>query len=309
MDRIDHLRIFVRIASCGSFSKTADQLGLPRATVSLAIQQLETRLGTRLLHRTTRRVSLTPDGEAMLDRAVALVLDMEEMEQQFRPTSASLTGRLRVDVPSRLARRVLAPAMPAYLAQHPELSIDLGSSDRLIDLVQDGVDCAVRVGTLTASSLVCRPLGRFDMINCASPDYLSRHGTPVNPEDLSQHWVVDYLSPTSGRAAPWEWCEEGQTQVAASSSRISANNAETYIACALAGMGLIQVPAFDVSDHLARAELVEVMPLYRPAPLPVQLVYPHRHHLSRRLSSFAQWLGEVLAPHLAPETPHPSMRC
>lgn len=302
MDRIDHLRIFVRIATCGSFSQAADQLGLPRATVSIAMQQLEARLGARLLYRTTRRVSLTQDGEALLERAATLVGDMEELEQQFHPVSGGLSGRLRVDVPSRIARRLIAPALPAYLAQHPQLVIDLGSSDRVIDLVQEGVDCALRVGPLAPSSLVARPMGHFDMINCASPGYLASHGTPAHPDDLTRHWVVDYVSPSSGRVAPWEWVEGGEPRTARAPSRVSANNAETYIACALAGMGLIQVPAFDVIDDLRSGELVEVMLSARPAPMPVQLVYPHRRHLSRRIHSFAQWVSSLLEPYLSTET-------
>lgn len=302
MDRIDHLRIFVRIATCGSFTQTADQLGLPRATVSIAMQQLETRLGARLLYRTTRRVSLTQEGEALLERAATLVADMDELEQQFKPVSGSLSGRLRVDVPSRIARRLIAPALPAYLALHPQLVIDLGSSDRVIDLVQEGVDCALRVGTLAPSSLVARPMGHFELINCASPDYLDLHGKPASPDELTRHWVVDYVSPTSGRAAPWEWVQDGQTLTAHAPSRVSTNNAETYIACALAGMGLIQIPAFDVNDHLRSGELVEVMPSARPAPMPVQLVYPHRRHLSRRIQSFAHWMSTLLEPHLNLET-------
>lgn len=298
MDRIDHLRVFVRIAACGSFSQAADQLNLPRATVTIAMQQLEARLGTRLLYRTTRRVSLTQDGEALLERAITLVTDMEELEQQFNPKPGGLSGRLRVDVPSRIARRIVAPALPTLLAQHPHLTIDLGSSDRMIDLVQDGVDCALRVGPLASSSLVARPMGQLEMINCASPGYLERHGSPASPADLPQHWVIDYISPTSARAAPWEWREADRTLTARPPSRVGANNAETYIACALAGMGLIQIPAFDVRDHLLSGELVEVMPMNRPAPMPVNLVYPHRRHLSRRIQAFAHWMNALLNPPL-----------
>ncbi len=299
MDRLDQLRIFVRIAACGRFALAADQLGLPRATVSVAMQQLEAHLGARLLHRTTRRVSLTQDGEALLERASALLADMEELEQQFRPSGGEVVGRLRVDAPSRIARRILAPALPALLQLHPQLRIELGSSDRMIDLVQEGVDCALRVGELPPSSLVARPLGRFELINCASPDYLARHGLPEHPAELQAHWAVDYVLAGSGRSLPWEWMEGGQLRSAQLPSRIAANNVETYIACALAGLGLIQVPAFDVREHLERGELVALMPDWRPAPMPVHLVYPHRRHLSRRLQAFGAWVAPLLAPALA----------
>lgn len=298
MDRIDHLRVFVRIAACRSFAQAADQLGLPRATVSLALQQLESRLGARLLNRTTRRVGLTQDGEALLERAAALIADMEDIEQQFRPSAGRAVGRLRVDVPSRIARRLIAPALPELLGLHPDLQVELGSSDRAVDLVHEGVDCALRIGPLAASSLVARPLGEIELINCASPAYLARHGTPREPKELAAHEVVDYVSPSSGRSVPWEWVADGQTHTVQPRSRVSANNAETYIACALAGLGLIQIPAFDVQHHLRSGELVALMPEARAAPMPVHLVYPHRKHLSRRLQVFMAWVEALMRPHL-----------
>ncbi|NVM90626.1 LysR family transcriptional regulator [Variovorax sp. SG517] len=298
MDRIDLLQVFVRVAETGSFTRAADRLGLPRASVSTAVQQLETRLGSRLLHRTTRRVGLTPDGEVMLERARALVADMEDMEQQFLPAHGQVSGRLKVDVPSRIARRLIAPALPEFFRRHPAIELELGSSDRAVDLVLEGVDCALRVGPLASSSLVARPIGHFTLINCASPAYLERHGTPRTPADLPQHVAVNYASPTSGRAAPWEWLRDGETATLRMRSQVAANNAETYIACALAGLGLIQIPAYDVREHLAAGELVEVLPEARAEPLPVQLVYPHRRNLSRRMQAFAGWLETVLADAL-----------
>ena len=298
MDRIDLLQVFVCVAETGSFTRAADRLGLPRASVSTAVQQLETRLGSRLLHRTTRRVGLTPDGEVMLERARALVADMEDMEQQFLPVHGQVSGRLKVDVPSRIARRLIAPALPEFFGRHPAIELELGSSDRAVDLVLEGVDCALRVGPMASSSLVARPLGRFTLINCASPAYLARHGTPRTPADLPQHIAVNYASPTSGRAAPWEWLRDGEIATLRMRSQVAANNAETYIACALAGLGLIQIPAYDVREHLAAGELVEVLPDARAKPLPVQLVYPHRRNLSRRMQAFAGWLETVLADSL-----------
>ena len=298
MDRIDHLRVFVRIAACGSFSQAADQLGLSRAAVSIAMQQLEARLGSRLLHRTTRRVGLTRDGESLLARASALVADMDELEQQFRPASSVVAGRLRVDLPSRIARRLVAPALPALLARHPGLHVELGSTDRQIDLVQEGVDGALRVGALAPSSLVARPLGDIELINCASPQYLSRHGTPRRIADLDRHLAVDYVSPGGLRAAPWEWVADGRVQTMTLRSRVGANNVETYVACALAGAGLIQIPEFDVRDHLAAGELVRVLPDANPPPMPVHFVYPHRRHLSQRLQVFIGWLQELMTAHI-----------
>lgn len=299
MDRIDLLQVFLRVAETGSFTRTADRLRLPRGTVSAAVQQLEAKLGTRLLHRTTRRVGLTPDGEVLLERARVLVADMEDLEQQFLPTHSSVSGRLKIDVPSRIARRLIAPALPGFFARYPGIELELGSTDRAVDLVQEGVDGALRVGPLASSSLVARPLGHFTLINCASPAYLARHGTPRSAADLPQHLAVNYALPSSGRVAMWEWRNrENQVSALRMRSQVTANNAETYIACALAGLGLIQIPLFDVREHLATGELVEVMPDARAEPLPVHLVYAHRRNLSRRTQAFAGWLEDLLAPAL-----------
>lgn len=307
MDRIDLLKVFLRVAETGSFTRAADRLALPRATISTAVQQLEAKLGSRLLHRTTRRVGLTPDGEVLLERARTLVADMEDIEQQFLPSRSHVSGRLKVDVPSRIARRLIAPALPDFFERYPAIELELGSSDRAVDLVLEGVDCALRVGPLASSSLVARPLGHFTLINCASPAYLSRHGTPRTPADLPEHIAVNYASPTSGRAAPWEWQRDGETATLRMRSQVSANNAETYIACALAGLGLVQIPAYDVREHLAAGELAEVLPEARAQPLPVHLVYPHRRNLSRRMQAFAGWLEALLAASLdAPEAPRPA---
>jgi len=294
MDRIDQLRTFIRVAQGGGFSAAADQLGMPRPTVSLAVQQLEARLGTRLFNRTTRRVSLTHDGEALLERAMALVADCEELEQQFRPSGRALRGRLRVDLPSRIARRQVAPALPGFFAQYPGIKVELGSSDRPVDLVHEGIDCALRVGELQASSLVARPLGAFRLINCASPAYLARHGVPRTPDELCGHLAVDYVPPGGGRPAPWEWTVDGQLRVLAVPAQVAAGNAETYIACCLAGLGLIQIPVFDVREHLQTGELVEVLRDWPAPSMPVQLVYPHRRHLSRRVQAFGDWLAGLM---------------
>lgn len=296
MDRIEQLRIFARVAHSGSFTLAADQLGLPRATVSLAVQQLEARLGARLLARTTRRVGLTQDGQALLERAQALVADMQELEQQFRPQGGALGGRLRVDMPSRIARRLVAPALPLFFVRHPGVEVELGSSDRTVDLVQEGVDLALRVGTPPASSLVARPLGELRMVSCASPAYLARCGRLQSPQDLAKHQAVNYASPTSGRVALWEWQQAGQVRQLPMAGSVTVNNAETYIACCLAGLGLIQIPFYDVREHLASGELVEVLKDWPVPTMPMQLLYPHRRHLSRRLQAFSQWLAEVLAP-------------
>lgn len=302
MDLLDQLRVFMRVAHSGGFTAAAEQLGRPRPTVSLAVQQLEAHLGARLFSRTTRRVSLTADGQALLERASVLLADAQELEQQFRSQGAQLAGRLRVEMPSRIARRLVAPALPGFFERHPGVTLELGSSDRTIDLVQEGVDCALRVGELASSSLVARPLGQLSVITCASPGYLQRHGVPRHPDDLPRHQAVQYAAIAGGRPAPWEWLEQGQLHARAMPGCVTVGNAETYIACALAGLGLIQVPAYDVHEHLASGALVQVLGDCAQPGMAVHLVVSHRRHLSARVQAFGSWLAGVLEPHFCAAT-------
>ncbi|TKV78188.1 LysR family transcriptional regulator [Bradyrhizobium elkanii] len=298
MDRIDLFRIFARVVECASFTRAADTLGLPRSSVSSAVAELEQRVGARLLHRTTRKVSPTHDGAAFYERALRVVADVEEAETLFRHAAAEPSGRLRVDVPGRIGRLIIAPALPAFLDRYPQIDIDLGVTDRAINLIEDSADCVVRVGPLGDSGLIARPLGNLTLINVASPGYLARHGTPRTPDDLGAHWAVNYASPSTGRIEEWEWSEQGASRSIAMRGRVTANSAEAYIACCLAGLGLIQIPAYDVKRHIDAGELVELMPLHRAAPMPMTLLYPHRQHLSRRLQVFADWLTDLLKQKL-----------
>lgn len=298
MDRLDQYRVFVQVAEVGSFIRAANLLNLPRATVSAAVQQLEAGLGARLLHRTTRKVHLTPDGEVLLERLRTLLADSDEIERLFRTQQHEVSGRLKVDVPSRIARRLVAPALPDLLRRHPLLRIGLGCTDRAIDLVQEGVDCAVRVGRLQDSSLVQRPLGRLALVNCASPAYVQQHGVPDMATLAVSHRVVGYTSPTTGRELPWECADAEPVQRLELPSRVVVDNAESYIACCLAGLGLIQVPRFDVQHLLASGELVEVLPQCKAMPMEVSLLYPHRRQRSARLLAFVEWFEQLLQPHL-----------
>lgn len=300
MDRIDLFRIFTRVVESASFTRAADTLGLPRSSVSAAIATLEGRVGARLLHRTTRRVSPTQDGAAFYERCVRLIADVEAAESLFGENSAAPAGRLRVDVPGRIGRLILAPALPAFLEQYPGIDIDLGVTDRAVNLIEDSVDCVLRVGPLSDSGLIARPIGRLPLINVASAGYLARHGTPGTPSDLADHWAVNYASPSTGRVEPWEWVEDGIVQALPLRGRVTVNSAEAYIACCLSGLGLIQIPAYDVRAHLETGALVEVLPVYRAEPLPMTLLFPHRHHLSRRVQVFADWLEQLLRQTVLP---------
>lgn len=294
MDRVDLFRIFLRVVECASFTRAAASLDLPRSSVSAAIQTLEQRVGTRLLARSTRRVSPTADGEAFYARCQQLVADVEETEALFRRGKAALSGTIKVDLPGRIGRLIVAPALPAFLDRYPGIGIELGVTDRAINLIEEGVDCTVRVGPLADSGLFARPIGALALINVASTAYLRRHGRPRTPADLAKHWVVRYASPTTGRADEWTWQENGSTHGTRVRSRVTVNSAEACIACCEAGLGLIQIPAYDVAEPLRSRKLAEVLQDYRAEPLPMTLLYPSRQHLSRRFQAFADWLVDLL---------------
>lgn len=293
MDRIDLYKIFTRVAECSSFTRAADSLGMPRSSVSAAIQELEERVGTRLLHRTTRKVSATEDGAVFYGRCTQLLDEIEDAESLFRRDTGP-SGRLKVDVPGRIGRLIVAPALPAFLARYPGIDVSLGVTDRAVDLIGDGLDCVLRVGPLDDSGLISRKVGELSLINVASPAYLEQHGIPQDPADLAAHWAVNYASPSTGRIENWEWVAQGAIHSVPMRARVTVNGAEAYIACCLAGLGLIQVPAYDVALHLGNGELVEVMPHHRAEPMAMTLLYPHRRNLSPRLQVFADWLEALL---------------
>jgi DNA-binding transcriptional LysR family regulator len=297
----DGLQIFVRVAELSSFSQAADRLALPKARVSTAVQQLEAQLGTRLLHRTTRRVQMTQDGQAFYERCKDVLADLDELKAMFhQPGVQALRGRLRVDMPTLIARDQLIPRLPEFLAAHPLIDIELSSTDRRVDLVREGFDCVLRVGALADSGLVARPLGQLRQINCASPAYLARHGTPQTLSDLAAHRMVHYLPTLGAKPIGWEYVQDGETCSLTMPGALIVNGTEAYQAAGLAGLGLIQLPAAGVRSLIERGLLVEVMPRYQGPPLPVSLLYANRRNLPKRVQVFMAWVGEVLRPYLDP---------
>lgn len=297
---LESLTIYARVAELASFTQAAEQLGLPKARVSTAVQALEAQLGTRLLHRTTRSVRMTPDGEAFYARCTAVLADLDELGALFQQVPTALSGRLRVDMPTGMARDIVIPRLDEFLGAHPLVTIELSTSDRRVDLVGEGFDCVVRVGTLTDSELVARPLGHFRMVNCASPGYLAAHGTPRTLDDLDQHRLVHYSNTLGGAADGWEYFDGTRWCVKAMRGSVTVNNAHAYQAACIAGLGLIQMPAGAQPPTIVRGELVEVMPGFTARPMPVSLLYAHRGGVSKRLRAWMDWLAQVLAPHLTP---------
>jgi DNA-binding transcriptional LysR family regulator len=299
MNRAEVMQIYVRVAELASFTQAADSLGLSKASISAAIRQLEASLGTRLLHRTTRKVQMTQDGMVFYERSRDLLAELDELQTMFQHDESALRGRLRVDLPVGVARNIVIPHLPAFLGAHPRLQLELSSTDRRVDVVKEGFDCIVRVGQLSDSSLVARPLGHFAMVNCASPDYLARHGVPGSLDDLASHRLVDYAPALGGRHALFEYRDGSTVRTREVPAALSVNNSDAYNAACLAGLGIIQAPRSGMGELIAAGRLVEILPDYTAAPMPVTLLYPSRRHLSKRTQRFMHWLADTMAPHLS----------
>jgi DNA-binding transcriptional LysR family regulator len=296
---LDKLRTFVRVAELASFTRAADQLGMAKGRVSDAVNQLEADLGTRLLQRTTRSVHLTQDGVQFLDRAKELLQEADELQAMFQPAGVGLKGRLRIDLSQALARDVVLPRLPEFLAAHPQLEIGISTTDRRVDLVREGFDCVMRVGTLADSDLVVRRLGELPQINVASPAYLQRHGTPATLDDLGGHQVVHYDGKLGLQSAAWEYTDKGgMARRLPMRASVVVNGTDAYHAACLAGLGLIQAPLLGMRRHVEAGTLVQVMPTLTAPPLPVSLLYAHRRQVPPRVRAVLDWLTDVVSPHL-----------
>ena len=295
MDRFQEMQAFVRIAERQSFTQASEDLRIPRATVTNLIKRVEQRIGTRLLERTTRTVRLTQDGEAYYRRCVRLLADVEEAEGLFRNTAPK--GLLRVNLQGTLARHFVVPALPDFLARHPELTLHIGEDDRLIDLVREGVDCVLRAGTLQDSSMVGRRIALLPQVTVASPAYLARHGEPADPAALaapgSTHRAVDYLSSATGKPVPLEFTVDGRVSTLQLPATVSVTGTDLYTGSAVAGLGLVQVPRYRVAAELADGRLQVVLDGFAPPPMPVSVLYSQHRQLSARVRVFTQWLREV----------------
>lgn len=300
MDRLQAMRLFTRIVDLGSFSRASEQLDLPRASATQIIKQLETHLGVRLLLRTTRQVSTTLDGAAYYQRCVAILADIDEAEASFSQAARHPQGKLKVDLPGSLARLRVIPALADFYRAYPHITLEIGISDRYIDLVRDGVDCVLRAGELADSSLVARRLTLLPQITCASRDYLARHGTPQSLNELMAHQAVDYFSASSGKALPLEFVVAGQTQTLRLPAALAVNNADAYVAACEAGLGIVQVPLYHIAAQLAAGTLVELLPQQRPPALPLSVLYPQHRQLSPRLRVFVDWLAALFADSAPP---------
>ena len=299
MNPLDRMQIFARVAQLSSFTQAAQVLGIPKASASLAVQQLEAQLGTRLLHRTTRRVQLTQDGQAYFERCKDVLDDVDELQTMFhQPEGTALRGRVRIDMSTGIARHMVLPRLPELLQRHPQLEVEVSSTDRRVDLVREGFDCVIRVGPVAEPGLVARPLGQVRVATCASPAYLARLGTPHTLQDLATHELVHYVSTLGTRSAGFEVQEGDATTFFFFFFRVKVNSAEAYLGACLAGLGLIQVPLLGAQDLVEQGLLVPVLAQHPPPPMPVTLLYAHRRYLPQRVRVVMDWLAAVVQAKL-----------
>ncbi|MCA9663351.1 MAG: LysR family transcriptional regulator [Myxococcales bacterium] len=295
---LDALRIFLKVAELGSITRAGAQLGLSKSRVSRRVNALERELDAHLFHRTTRAVRLTADGEALLPRARRIVREGDEIGALFH-TGRGLRGQVRVDLPVKIARRVILPALPELLARHPALELFINTTDRLVDAIGEGFDCVLRVGELADSELRGRKLGALPMINCASLGYVERRGAPRSLDELDDHLLVRYAAGRGAAPAALEYEVDGDERRRTMRSLVTVSGTDAYFAACVAGLGIVQIPRIAADEALARGELVEVLPTHRCAPMPVTLLHTHGRRPPARVRAVMDWIAGVLAPYLS----------
>jgi len=297
MDRFAAMQTFVRVVEAGTFTKAADLMDLPKATVTRLIQTLEAHLQTQLLNRTTRRVTVTADGAAYYERALRVLGEIDELESSMSHAKANPRGRLRIDVPASIGHMLLIPSLPAFHARYPDIQIDLGVSDRPVDLIGENVDCVVRGGEIVDQSLIARRIGEFHTIVCASPEYLKRHGTPQHPTELegTRHRVVHYFSHRTGKPYPFLFTKGDEKIELTGSPVLSVNDSNATLAAGIAGLGVIRTATFMARKHIEAGTLVPLLLDWCGETIPIYVVYPPNKHLSTKLRVFVDWVADLFA--------------
>lgn len=300
-DQLGAMRAFARVVEAGTFTRASDSLDMPKATLTKLIQTLESHLRTRLLNRTTRRVTVTPDGAAYYERVVQLLADLDELDGSMALSQATPKGRLRIDISGSLALLVVIPALPDFHARYPDIQIDIGVTDRPVNLIAENVDCVVRGGEITDQTLIARRIAELAFITCAAPSYIARYGAPLHPSDLDKdhHHVVGYFSAETGRHWPFTFALDGETIEIYGRYIAAFNEGSAYVAAAVAGLGVIQAPIFMIQRHLDDGALQPVLTQWKNEVMPLHIVYPPNRHLSTKLRVFVDWAAEIFAKSLA----------
>lgn len=299
MDRFDAMQAFARVVEAGSFTKAAETLHMSKTTVTQLVQQLEARLRVKLLNRTTRKVNVTADGAAYYQRVIRLLADLDDAETSLPGAAAFPSGRLRVDVPSPLARLILIPALPEFHVRYPHIQIDMGVSDRIVDIIDENVDCVVRGGELLDQSLMARRVADLQLGLFAAPAYLAREGTPAHPRELedSHHRVVGFLWARTGKPVPYALHSAGENLHIKGRHVLAVDDGNAYLAAGLAGMGVLWLPKYMSAVHQAQGELVPLFEDWQLDPMPLYVAYPPNRHVSLKLRVFIDWIVEVMAQH------------
>ncbi|MDH0864422.1 LysR family transcriptional regulator [Mitsuaria sp. GD03876] len=299
MDRFDALQAFARVVEAGSFTKAAQTLHLSKTTVTQLVQQLEARLRVKLLHRTTRQVRVTPDGAAYYERVVRVLAELDDADTALSSATASPRGRLRIDVPSPFARLILMPALPEFHARHPEIQLDMGVSDRIVDVIGDNVDAVLRGGEVTVPSLIARRIGDLALGVYAAPAYLAAAGAPAHPREIEEprHRIVGFLRSSTGQVAPVEMHRGEESIEVRGRYVVAADDGNAYLAAGLAGLGVLWLPRYMAEAHATRGELVPLLEEWRLAPMPMYLAYPPNRNVSAKLRVFIEWIDELMARH------------
>ncbi len=296
MDQLSAMRVFIRVVETGNFTRAADMLAMPKATVTNLIQGLEAHLHTKLLNRTTRRVMVTTDGALYYERAAQIISELEELDGSLSNSQSLPTGRLRVEMAGAFADSILVPALCDFYQRYPDIRIDLGVGDRTVDYLAENVDCALRAGTPADQSLIARRVSEIEMITCAAPLYVEKFGLPQRPEELeTEHYSVNYFRAQNNRTVPFEFRKDNESIEVNPRYIVSVNDSRTYMTAALAGLGLAQIPIFMAREPLARGELVQTLSEWTRESLPLYVVYPPNRHLSNKVRVFVDWLVKLLA--------------
>lgn len=297
MDKLQAMSLFVRVVETGGITRAAESLRIPKATATTLIQRLEASLGVKLLNRTTRRVSVTPDGAAYYSRAAAILAEVRETEEALLHRAAAPHGRVRVDAPTLIARSVIVPALPRFFAEYPGMELALACNERHFDLVAEGIDCALWIGEVTDPGLVARRVGFVYLATCAAPAYIAAHGLPSHPRELARHRCINHFAPTTGETVEWVFSKDGERVQAVFPGNLALEDENSYVSAAVAGLGIAQMPAFVLKEAMEGGTLDLVLADWLPEPSPLHVVYPQSRHLSRRVRVFVDWLAALISDH------------
>lgn len=294
MDKFEAMQRFVLVAQSGSFTKAADALGLPKSSISSAVQGLEKSLGTRLFHRSTRSVTLTQDGETYLPQCQTLLAELDAIGSQFQRNPNDIRGILRVDMPSRFATTIVIPHLASFIEKYPNIRLKISSADYRVDPIKEGIDCVIRVGELDDSSLIARPLTQYRSLNCVSPNYAEAYGIPQTLTELANHKLIEYSHTLGNLDAQFEYMEDGKVKQQSMPSSLAVNGTDAYLDACLSGLGIAQIPAIGVESFIENGLLLPVLPQFEAEPMPVSLLYPSRRQPPKRLVVFMDWLQSIV---------------